>query len=364
MADKGRTSVCGHRAVLGGAAMGVLSLFVVLAMAACSAGAPSAASGAERIVTVTIVAEADQTGSDGTVSFTVTASPAPADGLEVAIRLTGTGTAMDPETVTATVAAGQTEAQISVVVDLSHARIVTAEVVEGSGYRVGDVRSAVVGVAADPSRVAPPEVEFGAVGLRSIAITWMPPDTSLTTTGYDVRWRTGTDQWAGNEDTIGGGETSYTIGELTSNTEYEVQVRAQFGDEVGIWSDSKFATPKGSESKPPQQIPQTPTLTLTIESGESIAEGEDIVVSVQLAPTSGNSGSVRLQIEDSSRSALLLNRSRLIGGSNAHEYQESAPVEIRPGVQMNRKITVRLSLTRFPISGPSEVIVPVIDNEA
>ena len=226
-----------------------LGAALTLAMAGCSAGAPSAASGAEPIVTVTIAAGGDETGSDATVMFTVTADPAPVGDLEVAVRVTGTSADMDPETVTATVAAGQSEAQFSVPVERSQERTVTAEVLTGSGYTVGGESSASVTVAADPLQVAAPTVTSIETGSESITVTWMEPDTSLIVTGYAVRWCGDTGS-CDEQDDLASDVRSYTIPSLMPETAYTVQVRALFGDDSGIWSETIAATTRPSRVSP------------------------------------------------------------------------------------------------------------------
>ncbi|MCY4483176.1 MAG: fibronectin type III domain-containing protein [Spirochaetaceae bacterium] len=222
---------------------------LTLALAGCSAGAPSAASGAEPIVTVTIAAGGDEPGSDATVIITVTADPAPVDDLEVAVRVTGTSADMDPETVTATVAAGQSEAQFSVPVERSQERTVTAEVLAGSGYTVGGESSASVTVAADPLQVAAPTVISTETGSESITVTWKEPDTSLIVTGYAVRWCDDTGS-CDEQDDLASDARSYAIPGLMPETAYTVQVRALFGDDAGLWSEPIAATTRPSRVSP------------------------------------------------------------------------------------------------------------------
>ena len=272
-----------------------LGAALAMAMAGCSAGAPSAASGAEPIVTVTIAAGGDETGSDATVIITVTADPAPVDDLEVAVQVTGTSADMDPETVTATVAAGQSEALFSVPVERSQERTVTAEVLAGSGYTVGGESSASVTVAADPLLVAAPTAMFLAVGSESVTVTWMEPDTSLIVTGYAVRWCDDTES-CDEQDDLASDVRSYTIPGLMPETAYTVQVRALFGDDAGMWSETIAATTSPRPSRvSPVVLPLVSISTNKETYSASLGETIRLIIDSDLAaPSTGMTIRIRL----------------------------------------------------------------------
>ena len=295
------------------------ALTLALALAGCSAGAPSAASGAEPIVTVTIAAGGDEPGSDATVMFTVSADPAPVDDLEVAVRVTGTSADMDPETVTATVAAGQSEALLSVPVERSQERTVTAEVLAGSGYTVGGESSASVTVAADPLQVAAPTVISTETGSDSITVTWMEPDASLIVTGYAVRWCDDSGS-CDEQDDLASDARSYAIPHLIPETAYTVQVRALFGDDAGMWSETIAATTRPSRVSP-VVLPLVSISTNKETYSAYLAQaplGEAIGLTIDsdlAAPSTGMT--IRLRIDETGPD-------RVIKSSGEHEYRLSA----------------------------------------
>ena len=329
-----------------------------LALAGCSAGAPSAVGGGAPPVTVTIASAENQTGEDGTVSFTVTADPAPAADLQVEIRVTGTGTDMDPATVTATIEAGQTEVAISVPVDLSHGRTVTAEMVAGSGYTVGDASSAEVAVEAVPMQVAPPEVKFGTIGLDSIEVTWTAPDTSLTITGYGVRWRTGSGEWSENETVIELDETRYTIAGLTPNTEYEVQVRARFDKGVGAWSQSTTDTTHTQSTTETGNPDTRPVISIDYKGIQS-KNGIDGIVWDFVSDRSLN---VILSIYYTV-SEVGANNVSVSGGTSglrAGETVDSTSIPINADVTASSTVTISIDpKPEYRLGNPSSVVVTV-----
>ena len=111
-------------------------------------------------VEVTIAAVTAMVTEGTAAEFTVTAAPAPAHNLAVNVEVTETGdmlAAALPETVT--IAAGATEASLTVATDddATHesASVVTAMVTEGTGYEPGAEASATVSVEDDDEPVGP-----------------------------------------------------------------------------------------------------------------------------------------------------------------------------------------------------------------
>ena len=78
-----------------------------------------------------------------------------------------------------------------------------------------------------------------------LEVSWTPPtmtgDSVLT--GFDVRYReTSATEWEDHSFTSTGTTTSTTIGSLTNDAEYEVQVRATNTQGAGLWSPSATST--------------------------------------------------------------------------------------------------------------------------
>ena len=98
-----------------------------------------------------------------------------------------------------------------------------------------------------PGMPGTPRVE--ASTLTSLTLSWTAPDNTgrPAISGYDVQYRTG----AGTFTVVNydGTDTRATVGSLTANTEYEMQVRARNADGEGGWSDPVSGTT--SDNQPP-----------------------------------------------------------------------------------------------------------------
>ena len=98
-----------------------------------------------------------------------------------------------------------------------------------------------------------PEVLAAKAGSAQVTLTWRTPDNGgKTITGYEYRKKEGTGSF-GNWTAIpnsGPHTTSYTVGNLTSDTAHTFEVRAKNGAGDGA-AASASATPSGSETTPP-----------------------------------------------------------------------------------------------------------------
>ena len=98
-----------------------------------------------------------------------------------------------------------------------------------------------------PGKPGTPRVEASTVA--SLTLSWTAPENTgrPAIAGYDVQYRTGSDGFTVvNYD---GTDTRATVGSLTANTEYELQVRARNADGEGGWSDPVSGTT--SDNQPP-----------------------------------------------------------------------------------------------------------------
>ena len=98
-----------------------------------------------------------------------------------------------------------------------------------------------------PRKPGTPRVE--ASTMTSLTLSWTAPDNTgrPAISGYDVQYRIG----AGTFTVVNydGTDTRATVGSLTANTEYELQVRARNADGEGGWSDPVRGTT--SDNQPP-----------------------------------------------------------------------------------------------------------------
>lgn len=81
---------------------------------------------------------------------------------------------------------------------------------------------------------------------RSALVTWSPPRTGPSPTGYVARWRLEGGAWTTGNVVAA---RSYTISELRNGRRYEVQVAGDFSGTLGPWSASALVTPLSTPSK-------------------------------------------------------------------------------------------------------------------
>ncbi len=185
--------------------------------------------------------------TEGTpAQFRVTANPAPASALDVrlSIRQEGAYAAADElGAKTVTIPASQTTAIYDVpTVDdgtREHSGSVTATLNAGLGYAIGAPSEATVGIL-DAAPGAPAAPTFGTPTASSLVVNWTAPDNTggSAIASYDLQYRV-----AGFNAAFTAGPQDQTlltatIGSLTANTAYEVQVRAANATGDSPWSAS------------------------------------------------------------------------------------------------------------------------------
>ena len=131
--------------------------------------------------------------------------------------------------------------------------IVFVEVTSGENARAltaGDTLKVMVGDEAEPPG-KPDAPTIAATTFNSLKVSWeVPTNTGPAISAYDVRhilssapdkvdanWTVATDAWETDD-----GDLAYTIGSLSPNTSYEVQVRAESDEGISDWSDSVSGT--------------------------------------------------------------------------------------------------------------------------
>ena len=143
-------------------------------------------------------------------------------------------------------------------------RVTITNLTNGVGYQVRVRATNIVGdgpwsptataIAGAPNAPGAPAL---ASGNGQLSVSWSAPaDNGSAITDYDVRYKATTaSTWDSLPDVTNDTATTATIGSLTNNTEYEVQVRAGNARGDGIWSPSTRDKP----GRPP--APSAPTVT-------------------------------------------------------------------------------------------------------
>ena len=150
---------------------------------------------------------------------------------------------------------------------------VTVRVVDGNGG--SDTIAVTVNVTdRDEPPLAPDEPGVSAGSTTSLEVTWTAPVNTgrPAITSYDLRYRVGSNGgWTDGPQNVSG--ASATIGSLTADTSYQVEVRATNDEGDGAWSTS------GSGRT------GTTTTEVSFESSDySVLEGYGIEVMVKLNP--------------------------------------------------------------------------------
>ena len=147
-----------------------------------------------------------------------------------------------------------------------------------------------------PNTPSGPSVTGATPDEDALTITWEEPTYtgSSTITAYDVRYReTSTTDWTEEDNAwqTGGGALEYTISGLTSNTEYDVQVRAVNANGDGAWSritlhSTLTATATAAN---PLRATTTDTVVLSTTAMDTIQAGPDDVLAFA-PPTATEAG--------------------------------------------------------------------------
>ena len=213
----------------------------------------------EPLPTVTIVSQSATVTEGQEVRFTLTASPAPAADLTVNVSVTDpgaflTGTVPSEKTI----ASGSTTVQLSLQtaddsVDEVNG-VIGAAVQPGMGYSVGSPPSASVTVEDDDLPPTPTGLRAnGSLDGGNVTLRWAPVSGA---TGYNVRYAEEVcssngacrpNGWLtpGNISTSGSAVVETTLGGLTEDTLYRVEVQAVIVDSSD-WSDFALVFPTDS----------------------------------------------------------------------------------------------------------------------
>ena len=129
-----------------------------------------------------------------------------------------------------------------------------------AGNAVGDSAWSASATSTPAAAPATPSAPTLTPGDRSLAVSWTAPaNNGSAITDYDVRYSTDGSNWTETPDNTPSAATSTTIGSLTNDTEYQVQVRATNAVGNSSWSASARATPAAPATAP--SAPSAPTLT-------------------------------------------------------------------------------------------------------
>ena len=75
---------------------------------------------------------------------------------------------------------------------------------------------------------------------KSLAVSWTAQSDA---TGYDVQWKSGSEEWDSTNRQASATGASHTIPTLTNSTQYSVRVRSKKTGNTGEWSDAATGTP-------------------------------------------------------------------------------------------------------------------------
>ncbi len=206
----------------------------------------------ENITTATTVATVSATDADASDSITGYAIVTGADGAQFSI-VAATGVLTFK---TAPNYESPTDVEVT---DPSNSAenneyIVMVTATGGTGSRALTARDTlkvtVTDVTEAPGKPSAPTVSTSTV--NSLTVSWsVPTNTGPEITAYDVRYiltsasdenKADDTNWTLQADAWTSGALEYTIGSLTQNTSYDVQVRAESDEGTGDWSDSVKGT--------------------------------------------------------------------------------------------------------------------------
>ncbi len=98
---------------------------------------------------------------------------------------------------------------------------------------------------------APGDLAVARGGSGKLAVSWSAPSSGSAVTGYEVQWRTRTEQWsASRQATLAAGTLAHTVTGLTNGTAYQVRVAALAAGGGRTWSLPVPGTPAGVPAKP------------------------------------------------------------------------------------------------------------------
>ncbi len=115
-----------------------------------------------------------------------------------------------------------------------------------------------------PAAPAAPLLSEAARRQDGVTVTWTPPATSESITGFELQWRSRTDTAWTSITGISSSATSHTIDGLQPDVTYEVRVRALFAATVGAWSESITVSTTAAAA------PEAPSLAAPMARSNSI----------------------------------------------------------------------------------------------
>ena len=130
-----------------------------------------------------------------------------------------------------------------------------------------------------PGKPEPPAVEWVSEG--NLKVVWYPPVSAVSTvTGYDVEYRAGGGEFL--DASYEGAATETTISGLSSDSRYDVRVRATNADGLGPWSESSSALPGVVQ-----------TVRFAASSYRAVEGGESVPVVVNLSSVAASALTIR-----------------------------------------------------------------------
>ena len=135
--------------------------------------------------------------------------------------------------------------------DTNNEYIVVVEATSGTNDRALTATQTIVVTVSDVDTEAPGVPDTPTISsstLNSLTVVWTTPtNTGPSISAYDVRYilssasapdKADDSNWTVQENAWTSGDLEYTIGSLTQNTSYDVQVRAENAEGTGVWSSS------------------------------------------------------------------------------------------------------------------------------
>ena len=162
-------------------------------------------------------------------------------------------------------------------------------------------------------------------GVQTVDLSWTKPQFSAPTTGitgYELRYReTGAATWTSVPPVVGPDNLSVQVGNLTSGTEYEFQVRATYEPPgEGPWSNTATGTPLGPIGAP--VVTATPGFARVDLSWTKPSDGGHVIDSylIQWRPvgTTGWTGATSTTGTDTNPPAT---QTTITGLTNGTEYE-------------------------------------------
>ena len=249
--------------------------------------------------------------------------------------------------------------------------IVVVEVTSGVAARALTATVTVTVTVTDVDTEAPGVPDAPTIAeatLNSLKVSWsVPTNTGPEINAYDVRyiltstdetddanWTVKTDAW-----TSGDGSLEYTIRSLSSNTSYDVQVRAKNAEGTGDWSDSV------EEMTGANKAPIFSDGTSTTRSfSENTAAGQDIGAAISATDSDGGTLIYSLEGADENSFAIVETSGQLqTKAGEKYNYEEknnySVTVKVEDGQGGSATIDVAITVTNVD-EPPGKPAAPIV----